>query len=78
LHSFKPVPELRATPERRIDGGDRRKNSRGGRRNNDPRTNWRWRRLAWLFAAYAVYLSVRSLPVTVKSFLGRTKTPTAG
>jgi hypothetical protein len=43
--------------------GDRRAYSRSGRRRSDPRTNWR--RVAWLFAAYALYLSVRSLPATV-------------
>jgi hypothetical protein len=44
--------------------GDRRKNSRSGRRAGDPHTNWR--RLAWLFAAYATYLSIRSLSATMK------------
>lgn len=44
---------------------DRRKNSRSGRRAHDPHTNWR--RIAWLFAAYAAYLSVRALPEAVKS-----------
>ena len=54
-----------ATPERRGGPlGDRRKKSRSGRRRGDPRTNWR--RLAWLFAAYATYLSVRSLTATMK------------
>jgi hypothetical protein len=48
---------------------DRRKNSRNGRRGTDPRVNWR--RLAWLFAAYAVYLSIRSLPSAVRRFLDR-------
>jgi hypothetical protein len=49
--------------------GDRRRNSRSGRRTSDPHTNWR--RIAWLFAAYAVYLSIRSLPTTVKRFFQR-------
>ena len=53
------IPERRAAPR-----GDRRKNSRSGRRAGDPHTNWR--RLAWLFAAYAAYLSVRSLTATMK------------
>jgi hypothetical protein len=57
-----PSPDRRGAPR-----GDRRKNSRSGRRADDPRTNWR--RLAWLFAAYAVYLSVRSLPATMKKSL---------
>jgi len=30
-----------------------------------------WRRIAWLFAAYAVYVSVRSLPTTVKKMFHR-------
>ena len=56
------VPEP-TTPTRERRGAvrnDRRKLSRSGRRANDPHTNWR--RLAWLFAAYATYLSIRSLP----------------
>ena len=53
------IPERRGTPR-----GDRRKNSRSGRRTGDPHTNWR--RVAWLFAAYATYLSVRSLTATMK------------
>jgi hypothetical protein len=59
------VTETTAIPERRgAPRGDRRKNSRSGRRAGDPRTNWR--RLAWLFAAYAAYLSIRSLTATMK------------
>ena len=53
------IPERRGAPR-----GDRRKNSRSGRRATDPHTNWR--RLAWLFAAYAAYLSIRSLTATMK------------
>jgi len=56
--------------DRRIPNGDRRKHSRSGRRASDPHTNWR--RIAWLFAAYAVYLSVRSLPLTVRNLFKRT------
>jgi hypothetical protein len=61
--------------DRRSNDGstDRRKNSRSGRRKTDPHTNWR--RIAWLFAVYAAYLSVRSLPATVKNFFRRTTTP---
>jgi hypothetical protein len=57
-----PTPDRRAAPR-----GDRRKNSRSGRRAADPHTNWR--RLAWLFAAYATYLSMRSLPAAMKRSL---------
>ena len=53
------IPERRRAPR-----GDRRKYSRSGRRAGDPHTNWR--RLAWLFAAYAAYLSIRSLTATMK------------
>jgi hypothetical protein len=54
-------------PDRRGDGQDRRKQTRGGRRLADPRNStWRWRRLAWLFAAYGLYVGVRSLPAIVK------------
>jgi len=55
--------------ERRAGARDRRRQSRSGRRASDPQTNWR--RLAWLFAAYATYLSVRSLPAHVKRFFRR-------
>ena len=55
-----------STPDRRTKpGSDRRKHSRSGRRAHDPHTNWR--RIAWLFAAYAIYLSVRALPEAMKS-----------
>jgi hypothetical protein len=71
LHEMGAVPETTTvipTPDRReAPRGDRRKRSRSGRRSDDPHTNWR--RLAWLFAAYAAYLSVRSLPATMKKSL---------
>jgi hypothetical protein len=58
---------------RRADASsDRRRRRRGGRRAADPRTNWR--RLGWLFAAYAMYLSLRSLPTTIVRRLKRTPT----
>ena len=51
---------------------DRRRRSRSGRRASDPRANWRlW---AWLFAAYAVIMSIRALPAAAKKKLfGRSK-----
>ncbi|HMF99085.1 MAG TPA: hypothetical protein VKE96_32515 [Vicinamibacterales bacterium] len=52
------IPERRGTPS-----GDRRSNPRSGRRAADPHTNWR--RIAWLFAAYATFLSIRSLPAAM-------------
>jgi len=64
------VLQTAVTTERRASvRTERRKNSRGGRRTYDPHTNWR--RLAWLFAAYAAYLSVRSLPSSVTRVLKR-------
>jgi hypothetical protein len=59
------------TPERRgAFRSDRRKQSRSGRRAQDPRVHWR--RLAWLFAGYAIYLSIRALPRTLRQkFLSR-------
>jgi hypothetical protein len=58
------------TPDRRgAARTDRRKHSRSGRRTNDPHVNWR--RLAWLFAGYALYISARSLPATVKNKIFR-------
>jgi len=59
--------------ERRQSGqADRRRNSRGGRRGSDPHFNWR--RLAWLFAAYATYLSIRSFPANVRRLFRRQTT----
>jgi hypothetical protein len=53
---------------------DRRKHSRSGRRVKDP--HFHWRRLAWLFVGYALFVSVRSLPATLRQkFLSRS-TPT--
>jgi len=52
---------------RRSERTDRRRLSRSGRRDNDPHTNWR--RWAWLFAGYAVFMSLKSLPATVKKKL---------
>jgi hypothetical protein len=60
-----PVPDRRGT----APANDRRKNPRNGRRASDPRVNWR--RAAWRFAAYALYLSARSLPASVKNFFLR-------
>jgi len=51
-------------------GADRRKHSRSGRRSTDPHVNWR--RLAWLFAGYTTYLSIRSLPDAVRRRFRRT------
>jgi len=72
LHLRRGVPEPNV-PERERRGtsnGDRRRNPRNGRRDGDPRVNWR--RVAWLFATYAFYVSVRSLPATVKQMFRRT------
>jgi hypothetical protein len=65
-----PEPNLLNRERRTTSNGDRRRNARSGRRNGDPRG--RWRRLAWLFAAYALYVSVRSLPATLKGMFQRT------
>ena len=71
LHHAIAVPATSApVPDRRANRTDRRKNSRSGRRATDPRSNWR--KVAWLFAAYAVYLSIRSLPSTVKTAVPKT------
>jgi hypothetical protein len=55
-----PVPKADRRANRRTD---RRKRSRSGRRSGDPHTNWR--RVAWLFAAYAAFLSIRSFPTAM-------------
>jgi hypothetical protein len=60
-----PIPDRRST----APSNDRRKNSRSGRRATDPRVDWR--RAAWRFGAYALYLSARSLPASVKKFFLR-------
>jgi hypothetical protein len=59
------------TERRGSERSDRRRNPRSGRRAGDPREQWRWRRLAWLFAAYAAYVSVRSLPRSMKKLFQR-------
>ena len=72
------VPPELITPtlERRGQArSDRRKHSRSGRRARDPRFNWR--RIAWLFAGYAIYLSIRSLPATLRQKLFSRTTSTA-
>jgi hypothetical protein len=65
-----PTP---AADRRRGPRTDRRKHSRSGRRDGDPRFNWR--RIAWLFAGYALLLSARSLPSTVKRKFFNRSTP---
>jgi hypothetical protein len=63
-----PAESTTPTPERRGSvRTDRRKRSRSGRRAKDPRFNWR--RLAWLFGGYALFMSIRSLPATVRKKL---------
>jgi hypothetical protein len=74
--SSTPITERRANERRTNERPDRRKRSRGGRRTADPRSNWR--RLAWFFAAYAIYLSVRALPASIVKLFKRVRTPTAG
>jgi hypothetical protein len=59
--------------ERRLPGrADRRRNSRSGRRKEDPHTNWR--RVAWLFALYAGFLSIRSIPAAIRRLWYRQET----
>jgi len=59
-----PAMDRRATPH-----NDRRKNARNGRRNSDPHRTWR--KAAWLFAAYALYLSLRAMPAAIRRLLHR-------
>jgi len=54
-----------------MDRVDRRRISRGGRRRGDPHDGGYWRRLPWLFAAYAVFVSIRSLPAAARRFFTR-------
>jgi hypothetical protein len=63
-------PKVSNKERRYGSSGDRRRNPRNGRRSGDPRVNWR--RLGWLAAAYALYISARSLPATVKNLFRRT------
>ncbi|HEV8347853.1 MAG TPA: hypothetical protein VGQ16_14855 [Vicinamibacterales bacterium] len=67
--SFASTPERRATSRT-----DRRKHPRSGRRASDPHFNWR--RIGWLFAVYAVFLSLRSLPSAIKKCFANQNTPT--
>jgi hypothetical protein len=68
------VADPSVTVERRsLDRRDRRKHSRSGRRADDPRTTWR--RVYWLFGAYALYLSVRKIPSTIRRFWRRETVP---
>jgi len=60
-----------ASNRRGLDRADRRRISRGGRRSVDPRAGWYWRRLAWLFAGYAIYMSIRSLPAAARRLFKR-------
>jgi hypothetical protein len=69
--SLRLVPELTVPVADRRRLSDRRRNSRSGRRATDPHVEWHWRRLAWLFAAYALFVSARSLPASVKNYLRR-------
>jgi len=65
-------PESAWSSNRRgTDRADRRRISRSGRRNVDPRAVWYWRRLTWLFAAYAIYMSIRSLPAAARRLFKR-------
>jgi hypothetical protein len=70
-----PVETTQPAAERReAVRTDRRKHSRSGRRAQDPQ--FHWRRLAWLFAGYAIFLSIRSLPATLRQKLFSRTTPT--
>lgn len=71
------MTEAVVSPDRRDrPRTDRRKMSRNGRRASDPRVNWR--KIAWLFAGYGLFMSIRSLPSTIrKLFKRQTPTPTA-
>lgn len=73
LHRGARVTESTPIERRSDERSDRRKNSRSGRRASDPHVNWR--RIAWIFAAYAAYLSLRSLPATLKEMFTRRMTP---
>ena len=66
-----PESKVSTYERRRAAGGDRRRNSRNGRRAGDPHVNWQ--QIALLFAAYAIYLGVRSLPATVRKMFQRTR-----
>jgi hypothetical protein len=69
LHHSRTVTQTPATDRRAPNRNDRRRHSLNGRRNTDPHTQWR--RLAWLFAGYAGYLSFRSVSRAVRRLLQR-------
>jgi len=66
------VVETEVRSERR-QPQDRRRHSRSGRRANDPHAATKWRRIAWLFAAYAAFLSLRTLPARLKGLFRAVK-----
>jgi hypothetical protein len=72
LHRTDDVSAVPAVERRSDERHDRRRRPRGGRRTGDPRVNWR--RIAWLFAGYAAYLSIRSLPGTIRRLFARRDT----
>jgi len=59
------------SPRTRVPrGSDRRRHSRSGRRTDDPHVSpWYWRRAALLFAAYVAFLSIRSVPRTLRKWM---------
>jgi hypothetical protein len=57
-------PSVQSVERRSRDRRDRRRHSRSGRRAQDPHMNWR--RIYWFFGAYALFLSLRKLPVTLR------------
>jgi len=65
-----------ASDRRLANGGDRRKNSRAGRRAGESNGSRRWRRVAWVFAAYALCVSVRSVPSAIRKAFSRKTTTT--
>jgi hypothetical protein len=72
LHRRRRVSESKTAERRRRErGADRRKHSRSGRRTTDPHGHSRWRRLAWMFAGYAAYLSLRSIPAAIRRLIRR-------
>jgi hypothetical protein len=70
LHRISTVKMTTDAERRRAARSDRRKHSRSGRRAGDPHTSWR--RLAWLFAAYAALLSLRSVPASIRRLWRKT------
>ena len=57
---------------RAAERADRRKSTRNGRRASERRRSWG--HMVWLFAGYALYVSIRAVPLGLRRVIGRART----